>query len=195
MSRKTSIQRSFVDLFERRALKLLRKHHVTKPPIPVKEIAEGERIAVRFQPFHGETDVSAVLKRDGDTAVIGVNSAHSAKRQRFSIAHELGHFFLHPDENLFVDFGDRLNRSASVKYRNTLSSQATDSEEIEANRFAATLLMPSSFIRRCMESMLEATPDISADEAVEKLAQDFFVSRQAMEFRLLNLGYLVKLDN
>jgi Zn-dependent peptidase ImmA (M78 family) len=192
MSRKTSIR---VDSFERRALKLLKKHQITRPPIPVKEIAEGEGIAVRFQPFHGETDVSAVLKRDGDSAVIGVNSAHSAKRQRFSIAHELGHFFLHPGESLFVDFGERLNRSATVKFRNAVSSQATDSDEIEANRFAATLLMPSTLIRRCMEEMLEATPDISADAAVEKLAQDFFVSRQAMEFRLLNLGHLVKLDN
>lgn len=177
-----------------RVARLLKKHSVSSPPVPVKEIAEREGIVVRFQPLHGKGDVSAVLKRNNSGAVIGVNSAHSTTRQRFSIAHELGHFFLHTKEKLFVDFGERLRMPPSLQYRDSLSSQATNKEEIDANIFAANLLMPRSMIWKSFTSLLNENPEIEPDDAVQRLAGLFHVSQTAMEFRLLNLGYLVKLD-
>ena len=50
---------------------------------------------VRYAPFDGQ--MSGLLHRseDGNRAVIGVNSRHPTVRQRFSIAHELGHLALH----------------------------------------------------------------------------------------------------
>lgn len=181
------------DAIESRVSKLLKKHGVSAPPVPVNKIADHEGIIVRYQPFHGESDVSAVLKRDVARTIIGVNSTHSATRQRFSIAHELGHYYLHENESMFVDFVKTLR--PRLHYRNSTSGQATDAEEVEANKFAAALLMPISMIRRNLEALLEDNADLPPDTAVSQLAMKFHVSTSAMEFRLLNLGLLVKLDD
>lgn len=182
------------DSIETKVARLLRRHEVTSAPVPVREIAEKEGIDVRFQPFHGESDVSAVLKRGATKSVIGVNSSHSSTRQRFSIAHELGHFFLHKDEAIFVDFGKSFSRP-SLRFRNNVSSMAVNEDEIEANTFAASLLMPIPMLRRAVEEILKSDSDVVPDVVIRKLATDFHVSPAAMEFRLLNLGMLVKLDD
>ena len=76
------------------------------------------------------SDVSGMLVRDNESIVIGVNESHSPSRQRFTIAHELGHLVMHRGRPLVVD-------SARVNMRDSRSSMATDLEEIEANSFAA----------------------------------------------------------
>jgi Zn-dependent peptidase ImmA (M78 family) len=53
--------------------------------------------------------VSGILFRDGEHHVIGVNSAHPLARQRFTIAHELGHRALHPGRELILDVPVRVN--------------------------------------------------------------------------------------
>ncbi|USK87293.1 ImmA/IrrE family metallo-endopeptidase [Peribacillus asahii] len=53
---------------------------------------------------------------------ISVNKNHSRQRQRFTIAHELGHFLLHKGTAIHVD------RNFRVNFRNGASSQATDLE-------------------------------------------------------------------
>ena len=65
---------------------------------------------------------------------------------------------------------------------------ATDYEEIEANQFAAAILMPAPLVEREAKRLLE---DPSATDAsiVPLLAQGFDVSEQAMEIRLTNLGF------
>lgn len=185
-------RRSKIDI-ERLTLKLLRTYEIEAPPIPVRKIAQLKGIDVRFQPFSG-SDVSAVLKRDNGQAVIGVNSAHSNNRQRFSIAHELGHYYLHADDKLFVDFGTSI-RKGKLHFRDNRSSLATDHEEIEANTFAAALLMPNNMIRTELSTLLDQCPDMDSETAIPRLSYKFRVSSAAMEFRLLNLGFLVKLDD
>src|SRR5215472_1062389 len=82
-----------------------------------------------------------MLFRDGTHQVIGVNSAHPHVRQRFTISHELGHRALHPGRELILDVPVRVNM------RNKTSSMASDFEEIEANAYAAALLMPEQMVR------------------------------------------------
>ena len=60
--------------------------------MPVKEIAEQAGVPV-FE-WHFEDEVSAVLVRSRELTIIGVNKNHLPTRQRFSIAHELGHAVL-----------------------------------------------------------------------------------------------------
>ena len=64
---------------------------------------------------------------------------------------------------------------------------ATDAEEIEANQFAAAILMPADLVIGEARRLLK---DPSATDAsiVPLLAQGFDVSDQAMEYRLVNLG-------
>lgn len=110
--------------------------------------------------------------------IIGVNGRHSTTRQRFTIAHELGHAMLHEGRELHVDEGFRID------LRSRESSTGTNIEEIEANTFAASLLMPTRFLQRDLEA---GHIDIEADQQVEALAKSYDVSRSAMSYRLLNL--------
>lgn len=119
-------------------------------------------------------------KPDG-SAVIGVNSVDAPVRQRFTIAHEIGHFILHKDEALHVD------EKSLIGLRDRKSSLAVDEREIEANQFAAELLMPATFLQK---DILNLPDDIEVEEAITKLAHRYQVSTQAMTFRLTALGCL-----
>ena len=125
---------------EQQAVKLLEENDVRRAPVPVDVIARAMGLDVRYAPT--TDDVSGALIRRGKTAIIAVNSAQHENRQRFTIAHEIGHFMLHKraqrhfDEDFLVDF------------RNAKSSEATQQNEIAANRFAAALLMPRKFLEK-----------------------------------------------
>ena len=72
-----------------------------------------------------------------------------------------------------------------VDFRDRVSSLATDQEEVEANRFAAALLMPQEMV---VQAVTGASRD--PDELVRSLARSFKVSEAAMGYRLINLGVL-----
>lgn len=144
-----------------------------EPPVPVERMVREQGITVRRGDLE---DVSGLLLRDGDAAVIGVNSTQSKVRQRFTIAHEFGHFMLHEGIRDHVDHGYRVN------FRDRESALARDVEEIEANFFAASLLMP----KRLLDSR-DAVNAIDDDALVSKLATEFNVSRHAMSLRLANV--------
>jgi Zn-dependent peptidase ImmA (M78 family) len=71
--------------------------------------------------------------------------------------------------------------------RSSLSSEGVDPKEIEANQFAASLLMPADFVKREVKA-LQAMPLL--DQHVAQLAKRFGVSEHAMTIRLTRLGYL-----
>ena len=163
---------------ERAAQKLLEANKVVRAPISVEELARALDIDVRFS--ETSDDVSGALIRSADSVVIAVNSAQHENRQRFTIAHELGHFLLHRGTKLHFDDDFRID------YRDASSSDATKREEIEANAFAASLLMPERILTR---DWLRLTPDNKrVPDAVRILALRYRVSQKAMELRLVNLG-------
>ena len=111
----------------------------------------------------------------------GRTATNHPRRQRFTIAHELGHWFLHPGRPYTVDSTIRVNR------RDDLSSLATDREEIEANAFAASILMPEDLVQAAAQ-IVGSIGARTAKEAIVRLANRFEVSEDAMSFRLHNLG-------
>lgn len=159
--------------------KVLRECNVTEPPIPIEDIARKYGLLIRFQAL--QSDLSGFLYREQEKGVIGINSYHPKVRQRFTIAHEIGHFLLHQNDSLHVD------RAVQAKFRNKLSHQGTDEDEIEANLFAAEILMPRELITRDLER-IEAIDIL--DEDFEELAHRYNVSSQALFLRLMNLGYI-----
>jgi Zn-dependent peptidase ImmA (M78 family) len=164
------------------AARLLAEHRVLSPPVNVEAIATAAGALVIHRPFENG-DVSGMLFRSGRQDIIGVNSTHGQERQRFTIAHELGHRALHPGRELILDVPVRVN------FRDRTSSQATDREEIEANAFAAALLMPDQMVRDELDRLpvhLRRDPSHSAFA----LADVFSVSVQALSFRLINLGLM-----
>lgn len=175
-------------LAHRRARQLLTEGRVESPPVPLERLAELCRAAIRYEPFEGDLSGMVHCRPDG-SGVIGVNSSHSLTRQRFTIAHEIGHLLLHGDEEVHIDAKRPLGR------RDKVSSQAEDPREIEANQFAAELLMPESFVREFVVKIVEDDPDISVDEAIEKLGRTFRVSQLAMTHRLTNLHIISSDDD
>ncbi|MXW19490.1 MAG: ImmA/IrrE family metallo-endopeptidase [Gammaproteobacteria bacterium] len=156
---------------------LLRACDVSEVPVPVEVIAEHLGARVAYARYKGEL-AGVLMRRDNGPAVIGVNSAHHINRQRFTIAHECGHLCLHKGKDVYVDRSFRM----SVSNRDKRSAQAIDPEEIEANRFAAELLMP---LDRLLDDISEF--DIEDDKALKELADRYAVSVQALTHRINNL--------
>lgn len=157
--------------------RLLEKNNVSGPPVPVEKIAKAEGLIVTKK--HLDHDTAGFLLRSAGAKYIGVNQAQAATRQRFTIAHELGHALLHDGEELHIDKDFRIN------FRDVSSSLATNIEEIESNTFAAWLLMPSKFL---IKQITSEHLDIDNGKEAEKLARRYQVSAQAMTYRLANLA-------
>ena len=167
------------DILER-VNKLLQQSGIQGPPVNVEVIARDLKVYVRKSPT--EDDISGfLLKQPEGPVVVGVNSLHHPNRQRFTIGHEIGHFLLHQYDKVHVD---RL----MVKLRNSASSTGENEEEVEANRFAAELLMPRSFLERDLKDLM--SKDLLDDKWMQQLAKRYAVSVQAMTNRLVSLGYL-----
>jgi Zn-dependent peptidase ImmA (M78 family) len=143
-------------------------------PVPVERLARRQGVQVRYAPLDGELSGMAYIK-DG-IAIIGVNSLHHRHRQRFTLAHELGHIQLHKpllENEVHLDRG-------SLR-RDWLASQGIDDHEIEANVFASELLMPKQILDGVVGGKLI---DLEDDDAIDVLARRFRVSSAAMRYRL-----------
>jgi Zn-dependent peptidase ImmA (M78 family) len=161
--------------FEQSAMKLLREHDALSPPIDVEALAGALGIRVTYEAL--DNDVSGLMLFEGGTARVAVNQSHHRNRQRFTLAHEIGHLLLHANgDRLFVD---------RRFFRNEWASKGELREEVEANAFAAALLMPRALIRRHLDFEGGIT-----DVDVFRLATQFGVSEQAMTLRLVKLGYI-----
>jgi Zn-dependent peptidase ImmA (M78 family) len=165
--------------------RLLSNQGIQSSPVEVENLARALGVEVRYEPT--DDSLSGFLLRDikHHQAVIGVNSKHPENRQRFTIAHELGHFLLHEGERVHVD---RADYGFQVKLRNNNSGKGTDIEEKEANLFAAELLMPASFIEQDLANV--ETLDLLDDEGLKILADKYKVSTTALTFRLAYLKYI-----
>ncbi len=116
-----------------------------------------------------------------DEKTIIVNSRHSLARQRFTIAHELGHSLLRH----------------KPKVGHFLDCQSDSAQEQEANLFAAYLLMPLDHLRRFIEQVLPTSERrLAKGDAVRErwlvrmVAAQFRVSITAARIRLANLAYI-----
>lgn len=168
--------------------KILLDHniHASDTPIDVEAIAKSYGIDIRKDEVNDELSGFLVRNAKGGKPVIGVNKNHHVNRQRFTIAHELGHFLLHEGEVVHFD-GVRPGLMVNLRSQ---SSTALDSDlEREANLFAAELLMPARF--------LEADGRISSidlledkEEVFKELAEQYRVSVLALTYRLANLNLI-----
>ncbi|KIA81999.1 hypothetical protein QR66_01765 [Chromobacterium piscinae] len=153
---------------------LLQAHWDGELPVKVEAIAHAAGISVdrSFGSIAGQYSGSIARDDDGHTT-ISIDITEARVRQRFTIAHEIGHWALgHLNDK------KRCFRDGPAEF----SSNATDSEEREANNFAAQLLMPETLIRWAIEK--------KGIESIPALANLFDVSKVAMTYRLKNLGFI-----
>ena len=157
------------------AATLLAKHSIRKQPVNVEAMARKEGLDVVFHDM--EDKVSGLLITNAQKSVIVVNVRHHPKRQRFTIAHELGHFMLHRSKPaVFVD-------NHLVHFRS--ESETTDRREVEANAFAANLLMPAKMVEK---DFLSGGGDLLDEDTLRNVAERFEVSVQALAIRVNQLG-------
>jgi Zn-dependent peptidase ImmA (M78 family) len=164
---------------------LLLKNKISKAEVPVEVIAKELGATVVKEAT--EDNLSGFLLRDikKDRIIIGVNANHIGTRQRFTIAHEIGHLLLHNEETFHID---KKTEGFSVRLRNEESTKGTDRIEREANLFAAELLMPFEFIKKDMEEIGDI--DLLHGDETIRLAKEYNVSNRALTYRLANLGYI-----
>lgn len=119
----------------------------------------------------------AVIK-DGNSFRILVSPFQDEKRRRFTIAHELGHLFLHMGYLTNSALWERQNDNVYHRIGNS-------EQEYQANEFAASLLMPRD---RYLEVLDQYTEKNQVDTA--EVANYFHVSIEAASNRGKFLGYL-----
>jgi Zn-dependent peptidase ImmA (M78 family) len=161
------------DAARQQARDLIKRFGIKSPPVNVERIARSLGVKVEFAPFDDELSGMAFIKHG--IPGIGINSLHHPNRQRFTLAHELAHIVLHPEElakAVHVDKG-------SLR-RDRVSAAGTESLEIQANVFAAELLMPEELL----SAVLDEKFDLEDPQVLETLANKFRVSLTALQHRL-----------
>jgi Zn-dependent peptidase ImmA (M78 family) len=160
---------------EQRAAAVLREHGLESIPIDPVVLANRLGMAVHNAKFSDDNIVGMIAKR-GDQTTLLVNSDDSPFRKRFTIAHELGHHFLHLlEDGEFVDGEASLFRGLGESQKEVTPDRR---REIQANLFAAALLMPEPAVRGEWKLL----------RSVEAMARRFNVSEAAMGIRIGQLG-------
>jgi len=169
-------------LIRERAVGVLDRFNVRKAPVDVEKLAERLGAKVAMEPAPDE--LSGFLLRDPrkNVVIIGVNANHHENRQRFTIAHECGHLLLHEGDELHVD---KQGSGYQVNLRDGESSSGKNVDEMEANLFAAELLMPVGFLDADLAKKVPLNVD---DDKIIELAEKYKVSVQALALRLKYLG-------
>lgn len=141
-------------------------------PIPVENIIKCYGLQVVYD-SDMEDDLSGYIEVSGNTWCIGINQYHSARRQRFTLAHELAHYILHRDQ---------IQREGRHTDKILLRDGENGDIEAEANHFAGHLLVPK-------QSLLELVANPNKRN-ISTLADAFDVSIAAIRYRAHQEGLL-----
>lgn len=140
--------------------------------VPLNVHAVAEYLGVEVVEELMDDDISGYLEFKSGRWFAGINALHHENRQRFTLAHELGHFVLH-----------RNSKSRFVDQTFARREGARNSMESEADSFAAQLLMPENDVRLKISQGITDLRDLAAT---------FRVSSLAMRYRVRELGFQVK---
>jgi hypothetical protein len=160
-------------LAHQKAEAFLKAEGITKLPVEPIAIAEGLDIMVQGKP-EDRGGVSGMLLRHGNNfGIVYATHIPSVGFQRFSIAHELGHYLLPGHVDQVLKNGTHVSRAGFV---------TNDPYELEADHFAASLLMPETPFRKAMDRY---NPGLDAIDTLAKLCK---TSRTATAIRFAELA-------
>lgn len=158
-------------VLEFRAQEVISKHSLHRLPINVYQVAEnlGSHVIFESLPNDFYMKLKAFCYKEDGFSLIGINKNHPVVLQRYSLAHELHH--------LLYDFDAQ----------NFTCGPGNESKEVEvdAERFAAELLMPRNMIER-----LTSNPLNTSYLTISLVAQHFGVSYEAAAIRLEKFGLI-----
>lgn len=166
------------------AADLLKELDYNTPPFNPFQIAQDLGIEV------DQSVTTDTISRSGSICIVDskpriwVNPFDPDVRQRFTAAHELGHYIN----------GDLESNSSIVDTPDTLYRTDGHSNpcEVRANKFAAELLMPKSHIYEQARKIIDQSENqsICAEIFIDKMARLFNVSKPAMLYRLKGFGII-----
>ena len=157
--------RDLIDTPEK-LLSFAESNNIEIVPLNVEDLADKLGITIEYESL--ENDLSVILYKDDlGKWIIEVNQRHHKNRQKYTIAHELGHYILH--RHLKDRFEDE------IFFRGGEPSN----EEWQANEFASCILMPEQRFRQFIKD------DVNE---IDELAAKFQVSTIALRIRVKNLG-------
>lgn len=151
------------------ARKILKDYKLSEVPTDLSVLFKG--LGLKYMELNDTDDIDgAIIEIDGKPAIAVLNKAKPLQRQRFTLAHELGHIFLkHTGRDVYDSEEIRENS-------NKLINKTKPPQETEADIFASELLIP-------YEQLKKHTADMNN---IDKLAGTFLVSRQAMTLAIMN---------
>lgn len=153
---------------------VLSAYNISVPIGNIDEIVEKLGGTIQKEAFFSD----GAVEKEGNGFKIIVSPFQDEKRERFTIAHELGHLFLH--------MGYRTNNELWEKQENNIYHRIGNSEkEYQANEFAAAFLMPATEYLTVLNKVAEGN---MVDTS--KIAEYFNVSIEAAANRGKFLGYL-----
>ncbi|MBE6146930.1 MAG: ImmA/IrrE family metallo-endopeptidase [Firmicutes bacterium] len=149
---------------------ILVKNDMLKLPVDLVQIAEKNKIEI----YHADLpiNISGAIKYNGKTEKfqILINENDPFKRQRFTLAHELAHFFLQ---------GEELKEKQGLHF-DTLYRRNFDHNEVQVDYLAGALLMEKDMVTKLYK----------INSSAKVLASVFQVSESAMTVRLMKLGLI-----
>ncbi|WP_061014801.1 ImmA/IrrE family metallo-endopeptidase [Photobacterium leiognathi] len=140
---------------------------------PVKLGALAKRLNLIVKKATLPANISGQIKDDNGVITIKINAHDTKPRQRYTLAHEIAHFFLH--RHLLQN-----GISDDVLYRSVLSN----SIEAEANRLAADIIMPLNQVDHLMTKHSDKE---KLETTLEHVSQELCVSVTALKLRLNKL--------
>lgn len=147
------------------------EQYLSEYPVKLGKIAKELGVSIKVSSM--STGVSGQIMKEDGNYTIRVNRHEARERQRFTIAHELAHFFLH--RTVIDSSPDGIKDN--VLYR----SGEPERIEFEANRLAADIVMPMSLVEKVLQEEFDG---VVTERTIESLAARFQVSKAAMEIRL-----------
>jgi len=142
--------------------------------IPVDPVILANKLGIKVSnAVFSDASLSGMIAKRGASTTLLVNDNDSINRKRFTIAHELGHLLLHLHTGNDGEFVD-----SEVDFFRTESSDGVKIHEVEANQFAAALLMDADLVKKYWNEF----------KNLETLCEIFQVSESAMGIRLSSLG-------
>ena len=150
-----------------------------KYPILLQTICDKLGIAIESPPDTSGKQLSGKISKKNNQVTIWLNNNERLTRKRFTLAHELGHYYYDLTDNE-DGYEDTVTFNRQTGYQDPI--------ETRANQFAACLLMPRAILEERIK--FYGVKEFVVDEFnIMKLAIDFKVSWAAMEIRLKSLGY------
>lgn len=139
-----------------------------KNTFPFKIVEFINELGIKVIASDMSNNISGSITKMGETFTIYINNSHASTRLRFTLAHELGHYF---NDREYLESNNQIQDLS--KQANPNIDCSMQKMDVEANKFAANLLMPEEKFKEIWN--LKNTP--------EKVANFFGVTIEAVKIR------------